>query len=126
NYDWVLRQPAAKYIAMLDSDDLLLPQFVERMAGLLDKHPKAGYGHCALNFIDAEGRIFKESRLARVKEYLSADEALKGMTLGQKANPSLRLFRREALEAVDFFRGRPPNVQDYDLAVSIADAGYRN
>jgi glycosyltransferase involved in cell wall biosynthesis len=126
NYDWILRQPTTEYIAMLDSDDVLAPRFVETLAVLLDKHADAGYGHVALQYIDAGGKFLKESRLARVREYLPAEQALKGMTLGQKANPSLRMFRRKALEKVDFFRGRPPNVQDYDLAVSMADAGYGN
>jgi glycosyltransferase involved in cell wall biosynthesis len=126
NYDWILRQPKTDYIAILDSDDVLAPRFVATLAALLDKYPQAGCGHVALEYIDASGNRIKESRLARSAEFLDSEMALKSMVLGQRSNPSLLMFRAEALKTVDYFRGRPPCVQDYDLHVSLAAAGYGN
>jgi len=44
------------YILFLDSDDLLMPQTLEKLAACLDEHPEVGLVHGSYNKVDACGR----------------------------------------------------------------------
>ncbi len=50
--------PSAKYVGILDSDDILLPAFVERCVGYLDGHAEVGLVYTDNQLIDAAGRHF--------------------------------------------------------------------
>lgn len=52
-----------EYVCILHDDDLYAPRFLEREAAMLDRHPTAGFVHCAVYEIDDAG---VRRRLARV------------------------------------------------------------
>jgi len=43
------------YVCILHDDDIYAPRFLEREAEMLDRHPSAGFVHCAVYQIDASG-----------------------------------------------------------------------
>lgn len=125
---WLLRQPATPYIMRLDSDDFLHPEYISELQGLMERYPKAGFGHCAIVEVDAEDRPIRERRLGRVQEFEDSDSVLKRSVYGYQVSANLILFRREALVSVDFGAGSEKLnfVEDYDLSVRLADAGWGN
>jgi hypothetical protein len=128
NLEWLLRQPLTPLIMRLDSDDLLHPEYIRELSELLARSPKAGYAHCAVEEIDGEGIRSGERRLARLHEYQDSTAGLKASVNGYQVAANILLFRREALESVDFGAGSAKLnfVEDYDLSVRLADAGWGN
>jgi cellulose synthase/poly-beta-1,6-N-acetylglucosamine synthase-like glycosyltransferase len=125
---WLLRQPQTQYIMRLDSDDLLYPEYIATLTALLDRHPSAGYAHCAIQEIDAAGGHRGLRLLARTHEFEDAETALRRSVGGYQVSANVIVFRREALESVNFGGGAENLnfVEDFDLSVRLADAGWGN
>jgi glycosyltransferase involved in cell wall biosynthesis len=126
NVSALLRAPETELLVRLDSDDELMPAFLSRLVASMDGHPDAGYGHSGVIEIDAEGRRKSTRRLARATGFQPAEEALRASLSGYRTVANVLVFRRAALLELDFYSGRPEFVEDYDLAVRMADAGYGN
>jgi hypothetical protein len=50
-----LELATGEYVCILHDDDLYAPRFLERESAMLDRHPGAGFVHCAVYEIDAGG-----------------------------------------------------------------------
>src|SRR5205807_6066813 len=48
-------QARGQYICVLDADNALLPEFVERCVEVLERRPEVAYVTCWLQFVDASG-----------------------------------------------------------------------
>lgn len=128
NLEWLLRAAETPFLVRLDSDDLLHPEFVAKLSQLLRRFPRAGYGHCAIHEIDAAGVTLGERRLGRVQTYQDPDAALRKAVNGYQVAANILMFRREALADVNFGAGSAALnfVEDYDLSIRLADAGWGN
>lgn len=126
NCSWMLRQPETDFIVRLDSDDLMAPHYVETLLPLMEKYPQAGYAHSAIQAIDAKGNPTRELHLARSQEYQDAETALRASVSGYRTAANIVMFRRDVLHHLNFYEGRPTFVEDYDMSVRLADAGYGN
>ena len=126
NSSAVMRQPRAELLVRLDSDDELMPGYVERLAKLMAAEPRAGYAHTQVLEIAEDGRPLRTRHLARASGFQDAETALRASLSGYRAAANILMFRREALEHLNFYEGRPERGQDYDLAIRMADAGYGN
>ncbi len=126
NATWVLSQPATEFVVRLDSDDVLLPDYVATLVNRLAAYPEAAYAHTAVERIDANDAVFAVSRLFRPREYVGASDALREAVKGYKTVANILMFRAEALRKAGYYRGCPNFAEDYDLAVRLADHGYGN
>lgn len=126
NASWVLAQPSTEFVVRLDSDDVLLPEYMSTLAGRLVAQPEAGYAHSAVAVIDDGDRPQSVARLFRPREYVDADVALRESLQGYKTVANILMFRAEALRQANYFRGRPDFAEDYDLSIRLADLGYGN
>ncbi len=126
NVSSLMRAPAADLLVRLDSDDELEPSFVRALAELMRRRPRAGYGHTAIVEIDGDGRPGSLRRLARSTGFQDSETALRASLSGYRTVANVLIFRREALEQLDFYAGRPESAEDYDLSVRMADAGFGN
>ncbi len=126
NASWVLSQPAADVVVRLDSDDLLLPDYVRVLYDRLMAYPAAGYAHSAVQVIDQDGAVQSVSHMFRPREYVDADTALRESLKGYKTVANILMFRAEALRRANYYHGRPNFAEDYDLSVRLADLGYGN
>jgi glycosyltransferase involved in cell wall biosynthesis len=126
NASAALRAPEAEYVVRLDSDDLLEPGYVEYVVDRMERHQKAAYAHTAVQEIDAHGRVLRTRRVARPTGFREADRALRDSLSGYRTAANILTFRKSCLEAVSFYEGRPDFVEDYDLSVRLADAGFGN
>ena len=126
NPRWVIRQPQTDYLVKLDSDDALHPDYVAELVLQLEAHPDAGYGHCAVEQIDQSGRVTRVRQLARPGGFVGADESLRAAAQGYRVAANICMFRRAALEQVDFYKTDMAFCDDWDLSVRLADAGWGN
>ena len=126
NTDTCLRAASGDYIVRLDSDDFLLPDYVETLCDLMNKFPNAGYAHSAVKEIDANDNFTRERKLLRTTGFLNADLALKASLKGYKVAANIVLFRKSALESVNYISANVNFVEDFYLSVKIAEKGYGN
>lgn len=126
NNTWLLAQPQTDFVIRLDSDDIMEPRYVETLLALMLANPSAGYGHSAVRVIDEEGVPISVTRLARPTGFRSAEAALRDAVTGYRVAANIVMFRAAALRELDFYRGRPDFVEDYDLSVRMPDAGFGN
>ena len=126
NPTWVMKQPATEFIGRLDSDDELHPEFVAALLRSLRHFPQAGYAHAAVQEIDATGRKRNLRQLARHTGFQSGEESLRASISGYRVAANICLFRRAALQQVDYYRSGLNFAEDWDLAIRLADAGWGN
>jgi cellulose synthase/poly-beta-1,6-N-acetylglucosamine synthase-like glycosyltransferase len=126
NTTWLLAQPQTDFVVRLDSDDVMEPNYVATLLPLMLANPTAGYAHSAVAVIDEEGKRLSVTRVARPTGFRSADKALRDAVTGYRVAANIVMFRAAPLRELDYYRGRPDFVEDYDLAVRMPDAGYGN
>lgn len=126
NTSRLMRAPRTDYIVRLDSDDALEQGFVSVLARELDRHPSAGYAHSAILEIGADDRQRRVRRVNRATGLQPAEAALRASRTGYRTAANVLMFRRRALEELSYYDGRPEFVEDYDLSVRMADAGFDN
>lgn len=126
NVDACLRMAKGEFVLRLDSDDLIFPEYLEKVSGLLLNFPEAGYGHVAIQEVDQYDRENKIRQLFRTAVYQNADEALKAAVKGYRVAANIVLFRRSALEKADYIQSEVNFAEDWRLSVNIAAAGYGN
>jgi glycosyltransferase involved in cell wall biosynthesis len=126
NTDSCLRRASGDFIVRLDSDDYLAPDYLNTLVGLLIKQPLAGYAHGAVQEVNQLGVNTKIRKLYRIPGFQSADEALQAAITGYRVAANIIMFRKEALQKVNYTTGRPNYVEDFHLSASLASAGYGN
>lgn len=111
----------APVVAFLDSDDLWLPERLERQLDLLSKAPLCGFGFCNLRrFHDGVGNDCAEP------PFLAPGADYNGFILGDLLEEALALsstlvVRRAAFERVGGFSDLRMN-EDYELTLRLANA----
>jgi glycosyltransferase involved in cell wall biosynthesis len=126
NVDACLRLAKGEFVVRIDSDDLLLPNYTNTLYNLLLEFPAAGYAHAAVREIDSHGNELKIRALNRSKIYQNPDEALLGALKGYRVAANILMFRRKALEDVDYIKCRENFAEDYFLSVAIAEKNWGN
>ena len=128
NLSWVLARPKTDLVVRLDSDDRLEPTYVEVLAGLMAKYPKAGYAHCDVWETDGEGRRSRPRQLTRTVEYEDPESALKSNAICFRVAANCILFRAEAVRQADYYLAHPDwkASEDWDLALRMILNGWGN
>ncbi len=126
NTDACLRLAKGDYVVRLDSDDYLSPYYCEKLAGMLTRFPGAGYAHADVQEIDEHENFLRQRWLARKTGFQSSTNALRSAVKGYRVAANIIMFRKAALEKVNYITGRPNYVEDFHLSASLAAAGYGN
>ena len=110
----------APFVAMLDQDDICLPQRLEKQLQYLASHPAVTLVGSFIQIIDAHGKLTQQDYplphgAETVTEKLGASCVL--------VNPSI-MFRRNVVLDIGGYRPQFSLVDDYDLFLRIKEAGY--
>lgn len=131
NYREAIRRATATHITILGCDDLLHPNYVDVVLGVIDRHPEVDVIQPGAQVIDEHGTVIRP--LAdRVKRGIltprGGETALAGEHMATSLLrgdwlywPSLT-FRADTLRRIDFREGLPI-IQDLALLVDIAFEG---
>ena len=124
-----LRLARGRLISTLDSDDLWMPNYLEHMAGVLDRHPDAGVAYTdAWALDDATGRIRKTSAMRYQRPPVSppaAPPAFLAALLERNFVYNSVTMRREVVEAVGGYDEWFWVAEDWELWLRIASKGFR-
>jgi len=97
-----IRQATGDYIALLDSDDLWLPNKIQRQVDHLESSPQVGVSFCRSAFIDDSGKPLGTYQMPRLKD-ITAPYLMCRNPIG---NGSAPMIRREVFEAIAFTSDR--------------------
>ncbi len=95
-----------RYLSFVDSDDYIMPRYLEELFHALDENPGAGYSECSI-CIMRNGRIFEQDNSGAKKTY-SALKAFADVLYGEKLSVAAwgKLFRRKLFDGLRFPEGR--------------------
>jgi len=123
NWNRVVTLATGDYVKVLCDDDLLYPTCLARQATALDAHPSAALVGSRRDIIDDDGRVVIADRgLAGMSGLVPGRQAMKRMLetgttpLGE---PSVVLFRAEALRQAGLFRDRYATLADVDMYARV-------
>lgn len=111
-----------EWIAVMDSDDVALPQRFERQLDFLAKNPDLAVISSYVHNIDDKGK-----RIAQYESPLTDRQAVKDLVARDgliSFHHSAVLMRREVVEAVGGYRGQFDMLEDCDLWNRIAEQGH--
>lgn len=126
NSKFALRQARGDLLIRLDSDDFLLPAYAEVVSAKFAHRPEMGVGHVMVREVDENDAPRRLRSLARPTGFQTGDEAFREVHQGYKVAANICMFRRSALEEVDFFKEDMDYAEDWDMWTRLADAGWGN
>lgn len=111
-----------EWIACMHSDDIMLPQRLERQLAFVSENPDVDLTSCMVHWIDDHDRVVGCNRCD-----LTTRETVKRAIAGNRVlafpHPGA-MFRKSVVEAVGGYRPEAFPTEDVDLWNRIADAGY--
>lgn len=117
-----IRASHGEYIALLDSDDLFLPDKIERQIGYLEAHPACGISYCGIAHFYEED----PERMLNLKyEYYSGADFFPALLWKNFVNPLSVVARRSVFETIGFFDEDLKRSEDWDFWIRAAYAGIR-
>jgi len=93
-----IRQSQGNYLALLDSDDLWLPEKLECQLQHLQTHPDVGVSFCRAAFIDEQGSPLGVYQMPRLTD-IDAAYLFQSNAIGSGSTP---MVRRQVFEAIKF------------------------
>ena len=112
-----IRNARAEIIALLDSDDLWEPNFLEKMTNLLNMYPEASGSYCGFQYIDAQGHIVGKPSLKVVPPELFHQTVIYE---GNWLVPSAIVFSKQLVEQVGLFDITINPVADADMWIRLS------
>lgn len=121
----VIRESESRFIAHVDSDDLVLPNAFQRLLTTLNSDPGIGQVHCYFLEVSEDGKMTREAFRARRRGLLKnrppdMDYKRELLVRGTVTN-HLRTYRREVFEDLGCFNESLAYAEDYEMALRIVD-----
>jgi glycosyltransferase involved in cell wall biosynthesis len=111
----------APYIAILNSDDLWLPEKLEKQVAVMQSDARIGLVHTAFRPIDADGNPIEGNPLGVRFHPNPQGDLLTDLLTRNLFITSSVLFRRECLERCGWFEERLFGMGDWDMWLRIAE-----
>jgi glycosyltransferase involved in cell wall biosynthesis len=114
-----LQLASCPLIAMIDADDVWLPEKLERQLAFMEAHPQCDVCHTAVEVFRDDGAVI--ARHIDKPEWLRLAHLLEG----NQVLTSSMLVKRSALEAVDGYDETYRSSQDFELIFRLLKQGAR-
>jgi glycosyltransferase involved in cell wall biosynthesis len=122
-----LRRARGRYVAVLDDDDLLMPDYLERIGRVLDADPGAGIVYPDAWILDDRTKRFRKrtafESLPRAPARISGEEFICKL-IERNFLPHCSVVRRDAVIAAGAYDTALTGVMDWDLWIRVAARGY--
>jgi glycosyltransferase involved in cell wall biosynthesis len=118
-----LAECRGEWIANLDSDDLMLPNRLERQLAFLAAHPEVKVFACRAEYINDQGRVLGRSKL---EPFSTAEELARYVAGGGivGVNHSSVMMHRPTVLALGGYRTKFRAAEDLDLWNRVVDGGH--
>jgi glycosyltransferase involved in cell wall biosynthesis len=113
----------SEWISVLDADDMMEPDCLERQIAFVEQHPELAMTSCLVNWVDQNGRRRGQSQPVMTADAEVAEAHESGVIAG--VFNSGAFIRKWWYEHVDGYRTDVWPGEDLDLWVRIADTGGR-
>ncbi len=125
-HNQVNRDSDSRFVAHVDSDDVLLPGALAKMVQCLKADAKTHYAHCNYDLIGATGELLTHGRLRERQRYLRTrqpdmDYKRELIMRGGEAANHLRTYRKSVFDAVGGFDENMLSGGDYDMALRVVE-----
>ncbi|KGF72700.1 glucosyl transferase [Neosynechococcus sphagnicola sy1] len=104
-----IRHSVGEYIAFLDSDDVWLPEKLEKHLRHLESSPEVGLSFCRSAFIDESGQFLGTYQMPQLKDIETAYLLCRNPV----GNGSAPVIRKSVLEEIKFFNDHRGSMEDY-------------
>ena len=125
-----IRLARGELIVFIDSDDALLPNHIETAVRVFEEHPNVGLFCCDSTIIDSNGEVLFEGRTwhqiqSQLKQHSvqTGFRSLKNIFEFSHIFPGFTL-PKAVFEKVGYFDQSIFPMDDYDLSLRVAGAGY--
>lgn len=115
-----IRNARGEFIALLDADDVWLPEFLEKAVPLFSSYPQAAMVYSGYRYIDSQGNEIGVPTRKVVPPDLATQIFLK---YGNWLVPSAVVFRRDFAIEVGLFDEELKAVEDTDLWMKLSRKG---
>jgi len=113
------RVAKGRYIAMLDSDDIWLPDYLENQVRALEADPEVGLAYCHVTIVDQDLKPLDRQPALRIL----GDDAFQRMLGGNRIKtPSVVVLRREVLERCGMFDEAQVGAEDWEMWIRVTHA----
>lgn len=116
-----IKASAGEFIAILNDDDVWMPNKLERQAEFLQSHPAAGLVHTGGEFIGPNGEIIPGSPLGFPYPEFESGNMLCQLIAYNRIIISAALVRRSAYEKVGLFNESLFGLGDWEMWLRIAE-----
>lgn len=117
-----IRNALGSYIALLDADDLFLPEKVEHQVAFLDGHPECDVSYCDIyHFWDDDPKQLLKLNY----RYYSGEEVLPNLIRRHFVAPLTMVLRRSVFDRFGLFDETFRRSEDLEFLVRIAHGGAR-
>lgn len=116
-----LKVAEGEFIAVLNDDDVWLPNKLERQVELLDAHPEVGLVHTGGHFIDGEGNRTEGNPLGFAFPRFETGDILLGLVYENKIIASAALARRVCFDELGGFNREYFGSGDWEMWFRIAE-----
>lgn len=114
-----IRQATGCLIALLDADDIWLPEFLEKMVFAIRRNPRLEGAYCAHRFMDRAGHPLKKIVMKRVNPRCLY-RTLRG---GNFIQPSTTVIYRNVYQQCGLFDEDLTSLEDWDMWMRISQTG---
>jgi glycosyltransferase involved in cell wall biosynthesis len=119
-----VRMATGDFVAFLDCDDFLHPSAIETVATVIAEHPQCDYVFTDRYEVDADDHLLRHAVYGGYPNRPHLDRtAHRENLLDTMVASHLKVIRRSAVLGFGGFDERTSGVQDWDLALKIAERG---
>jgi len=123
NFNKCLEYAKGEYIKILCSDDLLLPECIERMAAALDAHQSVSLVCSGRLFLNRNGEKLGFKKYPSAETIIRGSSATTGCLFGKNyiGEPTAVMFRKR--DAGRYFREDLPQLMDMEMWLHLLEQG---
>ncbi len=123
-----IKNTSGELIALLDHDDLWMPEKIEKQARFMQENPWADVVFCDGYGIDAKGGMRKGERERDPKKHSARPDFIDLVCNGPSPLPTAVMFKRQAIELSGNFAANKPGdwiADDWDMWFRMAAKGLK-
>ncbi len=116
-----LELATGEFVAVLNDDDVWMPEKLERQIALLEAHPEVGLVHTEGVFINGEGEVFEGKPLGFAFPRFETGDILLDLVYENKIIASAAVFRHTLIDQVGPYNENYFGSGDWELWFRIAE-----